>query len=264
VRVHYAEGLFVAGDVRRADVLLLHGIPFDGEAMRPLSALLEAQGVATARVDLPGLGRSGDRPSTGLDIAWLARLLEGRTKPIVLLGHSLGATLAVRFAAAFPDAVRALVLVAPTFLNAPPSAALQVRPAVAHVLCGLDAVRFQERFLADANSEAVRPAIESALLSLKRKGGASRYAASLAEVSTQNARKDTLLAYRALRTRGMPITIVHADREPLIEDAMGAMVSSIEGAGHNPHLTHAEAVHRALIGHIPAMRPAALGLRAPL
>ena len=264
VRVHYAEGLFVAGDVRRADVLLLHGIPFDGEAMRPLSALLEAQGVSTARVDLPGLGRSGSRPSTGLDIAWLARLLEGRTKPIVLLGHSLGATLAVRFAATFPDAVQALVLVAPTFLNAPPSMALQLRPAVAHVLCGLDAVRFQERFLAGANDEAVRPAIESALLSLKRQGGASRYAALLAEVSTHATRRDTLHAYRALRARGMPITIVHADREPLVEDARGAIVSMIEGAGHNPHLTHPEDVHRAVIGHIPTRRQAALDVRAPL
>ncbi|MFO0709548.1 MAG: alpha/beta fold hydrolase [Sandaracinus sp.] len=242
----FEEGAFVVDDPRTADVVLLHGIPFDAEAMKPLSDALEARGLSCARLDLPGLGRSGPHASEHgtLDPAWLARRLAGRTREVVLVGHSLGAALATLYAETHPETVRALGLVAPAFLAAPAGLLLRIRPAVAHVLGGLDAQAFRARFLAERSGDDGEEAITSALASLARSGGASRYAAALAEAASM--RGATLRAYAAVRARGVPITIVHADEEPLVEDTLGAEVATVAGAGHNPHLTHTAHVVRAL------------------
>lgn len=94
-------------------VLAIHGITSSSQAWRALARRLpEARLVAP---DLRGRGHSaGLRPSTGIrdHAADLAGLLDQRgLGPVVVVGHSMGAFVAVALAAARPDLVRALVLV---------------------------------------------------------------------------------------------------------------------------------------------------------
>lgn len=243
---HFAHGVFTVGDPTASSVVLLHGIPFDSDAMSPIARRL---GTSTARLDLPGLGRSA--PGR-IDAAWLGSVLARRTRPAVLVGHSLGAALAVRTAAAHPEKVAALVLIAPSFLMRPASWTMQLRPVVAHVLGGLTTqAAFEKRFVSDA-SELAGEAARSAIAALARKGVARRIADALAAATTQRARQTTLEAYRALSERGVPVLILHGSTEPLVEPTLNADVSRIEGAGHNLHLTHLEEIaprSRAFVEH---------------
>lgn len=256
-RVAFEEGTFVVGDPKEADVVLLHGIPFDGEAMAPLADALAARGVSSARVDLPGLGRSGPLASEAgtAELAWLERRLAGRTRPLVLVGHSLGAAIATRYAAAHPDVVASVVLVAPAFLTAPASWTLRLSPLVAQVLGGLDAARFRARFLAEgAGGPGLEAATQSALVSLARRGGASRYACALADAVGPASRAAAHDAWASLRA---PRVIVHARREPLVADVRDAHVVTLEDAGHNPQLTHLEATCDATLWAVARSRTTA-------
>lgn len=239
-RGRFVRGTFVVGDPRAAEVVMLHGIPFDGEAMAPLGRAL---GRSHARLDLPGLGRSG--PGGRIDVAWLADMLDERRAPVVLVGHSLGAGLAVRFAAAHPERVAGLVLVAPAFLGARPSWTLRLHPIVARVLGGLDATAFERRFLSEGGSRAPgehEDATLGALAALARKGSPGRYARALASAATARTRAATYEDFTATQARGLPTLVVHARREPIVRDPLGAEVVTLDGAGHNPHLTHTREV----------------------
>ncbi|KAL2612992.1 hypothetical protein R1flu_024684 [Riccia fluitans] len=100
----------------KAPLLLLHG--FDSSALewRRLFPLLEAGGVETHAVDILGWGfnTTGDVTSFGVD-AKREHLYEyWKTyirKPVVLVGASLGGSIAIDFAVAHPDAVEKLVLI---------------------------------------------------------------------------------------------------------------------------------------------------------
>ncbi|MGH3579007.1 MAG: alpha/beta fold hydrolase, partial [Mycobacterium sp.] len=67
-------------------------------------------------VDLPGHGKS-DRPDDGYDFDTVSRDLEGllaglhHPEPLVVVGHSWGATVALSFAATYPDLALGVVCV---------------------------------------------------------------------------------------------------------------------------------------------------------
>jgi pimeloyl-ACP methyl ester carboxylesterase len=230
----FLDGAFVVGDPRTSDVVMLHGIPFDGEAMAPLA---RAIGGTSARIDLPGLGRSA--PGASID-----RVLADRRRPVVLVGHSLGAAVAVRWAAENPDRVAGLVLVAPAFLAKPASWTLRFSPIVARVLGGLDAAELERRFLAERATGATLAATRSAIGALARAGAPRRYADALADAI--GSRASALTAYANVRARSVRTLVVHAAVETPIEDVRGATLVRIEGAGHNPHLTHTGEVAEAV------------------
>jgi pimeloyl-ACP methyl ester carboxylesterase len=67
-------------------------------------------------VDLPGHGKS-DRPDSGYDFDTVSRDLEGllaalrHTEPVVVVGHSWGATVALSFAIAYPELTLGVVCI---------------------------------------------------------------------------------------------------------------------------------------------------------
>ncbi len=112
-RVHFAE----RGDRRegRASVLLIHGAGA-GSAIWSMTLARLARAAHAVAIDLPGHGPSerGDLP-LGLDRYRDAVGLLGAAlclAPSVLVGHSMGALVAIEAALAWPQKVRALVLVA--------------------------------------------------------------------------------------------------------------------------------------------------------
>ncbi len=125
-----ADGACVAWRVRApaqpgaagAPVLLLHGLASNLTRFSEFvahSAL--AQHHALLRVDLRGHGGALTRRRTGIEL-WcqdLATVLDAEGgRPAVLVGHSLGAQLALHFARRHPARVCALVLVDPVFREA--------------------------------------------------------------------------------------------------------------------------------------------------
>lgn len=98
------------------DAVYVHGLSGSATNWTDLAALLRTRATGIA-VDLPGFGRS--RPLDSRDYSpaahadALLRFLDGRSRPVHLLGNSLGGAVAMTAAARRPDLVRTLTLVSP-------------------------------------------------------------------------------------------------------------------------------------------------------
>ena len=107
-------------------VVLLHGWGLNVRVWDPLAQAL-GRGLRLIAVDLPGHGHSPWRPQCAQrhrQMEWIAATvapLVGRGAPYALLGWSLGAELALEWAAARPEGLERLVLIAatPRFTSAP-------------------------------------------------------------------------------------------------------------------------------------------------
>lgn len=94
-------------------VLFVHGFPHSGEVWRP--AVERLDGYRRIVPDLRGMGGSEPGAVAGMadyaaDLAELLHAL-GETRPVVLVGMSMGGYVAFEFCRACPERVRALVLV---------------------------------------------------------------------------------------------------------------------------------------------------------
>jgi pimeloyl-ACP methyl ester carboxylesterase len=130
VRVVAADGVGLAvhewpGRGRAATTIVgIHGLTANHSCWAPMAAVLSPDYRFVA-YDLRGRGDS-DKPGTGYSLATHGRDLAGLLAHLglrraVLMGHSLGAMIALRFAATHPTRVRKLVLV---------DGGLDVRPEV--------------------------------------------------------------------------------------------------------------------------------------
>lgn len=121
-----------AGDVSHPPLLLLHGSCSNSAALLGDIAALAANHRVLA-VDIPGEpGNSADRRldfHSDAYTRWLLEVLNALgLDQAVLIGNSMGGFLALRFAAAYPRRVSALILLAPSGL-VPPSPAFLAQTA---------------------------------------------------------------------------------------------------------------------------------------
>ncbi|WP_327150192.1 alpha/beta fold hydrolase [Nocardia sp. NBC_01329] len=219
----FDRGLWISGERKSPEFVLLHGLPTDSEAWREVRDLV---GVPTLAADLPGLGRSA--PGTGEPDQWLDDLMAPVTGRPILVGHSLGCVPVLRYARAHPDRVAGVVLVAPAFLQ-PRGSWLLRTPIAAALLRRLSAER-----LAAALRVPAGPAIESASANLRRPGVARRTVAALRAASRPRAHT---AARRLLDELTVPVHIVAGSDDPLATPVT-TPITEIDDAGHYPHLTH--------------------------
>lgn len=111
VRIRYHE----TGDPAAAPVLLLHGIGRSLEDWAPQHSLI-GDGHRVISVDLPGFGLSQRMPeSTTLgslaDGVWATLDAIGETRPVHLMGNSLGGAVSMQMLVDDPDRVGTLTLV---------------------------------------------------------------------------------------------------------------------------------------------------------
>jgi pimeloyl-ACP methyl ester carboxylesterase len=104
-----------AVDVDAHGVVLIHGQPGSSLIWTRVRPLLRVLGLHVLSIDRPGYGRSGGRATDqfGNAAAIAAILDEQQRGPSIVVGHSLGAGVALALAVTAPQHVRALVLLAP-------------------------------------------------------------------------------------------------------------------------------------------------------
>jgi pimeloyl-ACP methyl ester carboxylesterase len=162
-------------------VVMMHGIGSNAQSFAPLLQALDSRH-PTLAWDAPGYGGSQplaiDWPDAGDYAAALNRLLAHlELSRCVVLGHSLGALIASRFALIAPRQVAALVLISPALGYGIEKGAV-LPPAVADRLDELGRLGAQKfaaarapRLLADpgGNPDALR-AVERAMAAIRRPG----------------------------------------------------------------------------------------------
>ncbi len=256
------------GNEQLHNLVLLHGLPLNGDSWNPLlQALPDTVDYRALIPDLPGLGRSGLAPASlraagkGFDIHWLADHLDNdKETKLTLVGHSLGAGMALAFALQYPERVRQLILVSPYFLQQSASWLLR-QPWSSPLLSRLVPPARLVQGL-HPNGEQ-HPAVASALASLHRprvRRHLFRYLAMVSGASHRRAMQQMLTEVT------VPITLVVGEHDPVVHSldrpggsgvsdagrvagshtqSMGP-VQVISGAGHNPHLSHPQDVATAI------------------
>jgi len=107
----------------RATVLFLHGIGNSGDAWQDVMRGLPDD-IHIIVIDLLGFGKSPSPPWAIYNAKTQAKsvattfLRHGITQPVIIVGHSLGALVAVEAAKRYPFAVRSLILCSPPFYKA--------------------------------------------------------------------------------------------------------------------------------------------------
>lgn len=96
------------------DIVILHGWTLDPaviERWQPFIKLLKRAGLTVHCWPLPGLAVSADQSFTLSEyVEWLSQKTESLDS-FILLGHSFGGQLAVRFTKLYPDKVKKLILI---------------------------------------------------------------------------------------------------------------------------------------------------------
>lgn len=101
--------------MKKPEVLILHGwaISTQNETKwQPFREELSNAGINTTFLAIPGMDTPLDEPWSLADyVTWLDTQLSAK-KTYILLGHSFGGQLAVRYAATYPEKISKLVLIA--------------------------------------------------------------------------------------------------------------------------------------------------------
>lgn len=234
------NGRVMADDVRghggaaagAGTAVLLHGLFDSAAGWRDLPQRLARLGLSVHAPDLPGHGASPE-PARSVE-AMVDQLVPGLPAgPLALVGHSLGAFLALRLARRLGARVTRLVLIAPAGVGA----------------------RISADFL-DGMLAAETPAALARALSLLDAGalGDAALAEELARLSTR--REELAGLVRSLANRGMqqidmiadlerlacPVSVVWGTADRILDwEAVARLparvaIHLVRGAGHLPHL----------------------------
>jgi pimeloyl-ACP methyl ester carboxylesterase len=247
--------------------LLLHGLGASHTSWMAVGDALARRGRVLAP-DLLGFGRTppeGREPTIEANVAMLARLVDTETRgPVTVMGNSMGGLVAVLLAAARPDRVARLVLVAPA-LPRPASAPVDLAVAALFSLYATPYLgeMFMRRRLAQVGPEQILrdtlvmcgvdparmlPAAWEASLVLARERAHFPWAASAFLGATRslvrtNLRRDRLYdAIRGLRAPAL-LTQGTADRLVPVEVSEAAArlrsdwtLERMDGVGHVPQV----------------------------
>jgi pimeloyl-ACP methyl ester carboxylesterase len=100
--------------MKKYPIIILHGWNLDGEKFRPLVQVLEKCNFRTYAPDLPGFGsRRQLRNSYTLEnyVNFLEDFnLKNKLNKIILIGHSFGGRVAIKYSAIHPENIKLLVL----------------------------------------------------------------------------------------------------------------------------------------------------------
>lgn len=259
-------------------VVFVHGFSSPSYVWGPLPRALRDEGYATLAYDLYGRGLS-DRPWARYDLDLFDRQLErllrrlGATRPVHLVGLSMGGIIATEFALRHPERVATLTLVDPAGIavSEPVAARLLEIPLVGDWLMQV----FGDRVLLGANARSVHdqahvPELERRFRQQLEYAG---YKRAILSTLRHMPLSDFRERYAALARTGLPVEVFWgADDE--ITPVAGAKIAAgllpeaavhvIEDAGHLAHYERPQEVLREMFRFLadhPA--PGQRALRVP-
>lgn len=220
-----------------SSALFLHGIPFDSACWVPIIDKITYDQVAM--MDLPGLGRSGsyevmeDNNHQFIDTA--AELLAPNS---VVIAHSLGCLFALNLAKKYPEKVARLILISPYFVQAQAAKMFQIQ-AISKLI-----FRFVPK---DVIAKDLHPdgqknlSVRYAMDSLHRLSVSKHISEYMHHINLPQQRAVQIALFTELRSK---IEIIVGENDPIVTTISPEIpVHIIVGAGHNPHITHVEAVY---------------------
>ncbi|MEU1980690.1 alpha/beta fold hydrolase [Nocardia sp. NPDC019395] len=217
----------------RASTIVLPGLPVNAETWGDVAETLGQTMVA----DLPGLGMSGG--NSGMWPEWLDDLVSSRGSQH-LVGHSIGAAAAVEAASRNRGSVRQLTLVSPFFLQPSAPASTRFSFLTAIVLRRMGAEALSRQLTGDTNrAEDLRTSVADL-----RRAGTARRVARLLRATTDRRWRASLI--RQLTEFDGAVHLIVGSNDPLAPEASEVIevlgervrITTIDGAGHHPQLTH--------------------------
>lgn len=106
--------------MKKPTILILHGWGASSKSFQEVKELLENEGFSVEVPDLPGFGRNPlAKENLSFDdyLAFVKNVI-GKRK-VILIGHSFGGRIAIRFTRLYPDSVEKLVLTASSGIARP-------------------------------------------------------------------------------------------------------------------------------------------------
>jgi pimeloyl-ACP methyl ester carboxylesterase len=252
----------IAGPAGGRPVVLVAGISVPYYIWDPTFTALVGAGFRVLRYDYYGRGFS-DRPDVGytqdLYVRQLAELLDTQrlTQPVDLAGLSFGGAVVTSFADRYPDRVRSLVYVDPSFLSPYPIPFLDQFPVLWNFLTAV----FVERWWADEQlDDFVHPE--------RFPDWPDRYRVQLQYRGFRRAQRSTAISDAALDQESQlkrvgehprPVLAFWGKEDnavpiefsaTLLQAMPRARLVPVEAAGHLPHWEQPDAVHPPLIAFL--------------
>lgn len=232
-------------------LVFIHGFLDGAAAWDDVVQQLAERASDTLRVDLPGMGARASEPGPyslerfAADVTTQVRALSGPRRPVVLIGHSMGAQIAELVATRLGEQVRGLVLLTPVPLRGaglPPDVIHAFHAVGGNPAAQRELRRSQVVSLDDAQLERLGQ------LGDRVAPAAVRVFADLWNDGHPAGAEPARYRGRVLILRGAGDTFVNAE---LIASSVAPRfaspkVVSIERAGHWPHVEQAAAVMQAL------------------
>ncbi|MGX7743458.1 alpha/beta fold hydrolase [Rhodopseudomonas parapalustris] len=243
-------------------VLLLHGANLCCEDMRMSLGDRLAQRLRVIIPDRPGQGYSvtgtGPVASPAYQVTLIREVLRDRgAGPLIVVGHSFGGLIALRYALDNPDTVAGLVLINPTTHPRPQglplfqrAAEVLMKPLVTYTLLPPLSLAMMKRIATRIFRPETPPADYAERSRLALALTAKRFAASLEEYSgLRDQLVDHVPRYGAVQ---VPTVIVAGTADPVVPpqvhaEALAQAVPQarllrLNGAGHMAHHAHAETI----------------------
>jgi pimeloyl-ACP methyl ester carboxylesterase len=242
--------------------LLIHGLGGFAESWRHTAAALAPHSRVLC-VDLPGFGQSA-KPRGRYTLGFFAEALRALLRAlgvdrVSLVGHSLGAAVAVAFSRAHPDRVDRLAIVGGTVPGFPlePSVVyrLMVLPGVGELVStcitrAICSAALRRCFFAPAPEE-IAFLVEHEYATRTTREGRAAYLATLRAVKEEFTTRAS--SYRAaLAEMERPTLVIHGRQDRVVPlrhaqaaalGIRGAQARWIDRCGHFPQIEHAGAVN---------------------
>ncbi|WP_374381301.1 acetoin dehydrogenase dihydrolipoyllysine-residue acetyltransferase subunit [Dongia sp.] len=226
--------------------VLLHGFGGDLDNWQLNHPILAADRAAFA-IDLPGHGESTKELTRG-DLGDLAALVTSGIDALGLerfhlIGHSLGAAVALALASAAPQRIATLSLIAPYAVGVP------IEPSYAPDFIAARKTRDLQKVLARLFADPSRMSRDmvEGVARAKRLDGAE---AALSAIAATNFTGTMARIDIATLAAEIPVAVIWGERDAVIpppaKDIAGVAMHYLSDIGHMPHLEAAEAVNAIL------------------
>lgn len=246
------------GGVRGPVIVAIHGLTTPSEVWEPLARRLTPLGYRVLVYDLYGRGGSANGTGRTQDLAFHLRQLTdlldhlGLRDELTLMGYSMGAQIAAGFAAAAPERVQRLVLIA--------AAGIDLEEGPFDRLCrrapligdALQVVMSDQRQAAGADAiRAFGGEAAPIAAALDRQIGRRGYAEAVLSSRRATLAPGSEATYRAVAATGLPVVAIWGEADEtvpitslgkLAQWIRAARQETVPGAGHALLASHPDAV----------------------